>query len=56
MNGVKNFAISFAVSLIIFGLISFIIVQFVWPSDSDATDNRSYSTPTESVELPTDQD
>ncbi len=53
MNGVKNFAISFAISLVIFGLIAFIIVQFVWPSDSDITDNRSHSTPTDGVEAPT---
>ena len=54
MNGVKNFALSFAISLIIFGLIAFIIVQFVWPSDSDVSGDRSYAIQTESVETPTD--
>ena len=54
MNGVKNFAVSFAISLIIFGLIAFIIVQFVWPSDSGASDDRSAPAPTEKVEAPTD--
>ena len=36
MNGVKNFAIAFCISLVIFGLLAFIIVQFMWPSASSA--------------------
>ena len=54
MNGVKNFALSFAISLIIFGLIAFIIVQFVWPSDSDSQNDRSGALPTESMVMPTE--
>ena len=43
LNAVKNFAITFCISLIIFGLIAFIVVElFLGSSDSDT------STPTES--------
>ena len=55
MNGIKNFAISFIVSLIIFGLISFIIVKLAWPStkrtvkmsSSDTKVSDTVTTPTE---------
>lgn len=44
LNAVKNFAITFCISLIIFGLIAFIVVQlFLGTSGPDTT------TPTEST-------
>ena len=54
MNGVKSFAISFAISLVIFGLIAFIIVQFVWPNDSEVGNSRPETVPSQSAIMPTE--
>ena len=48
MDSLKRFAISFIISLVIFGLIAFIIVQFMWPA------NDSANTPDLPVSVQTD--
>ena len=48
MNGVKNFAVSFCISLLIFGIIAFIIVKFMWPNSGQTTVKPTE--PTDSVQ------
>ena len=49
LNSVKNFAITFCISLIIFGLIAFIVVELFLSSPNPSESNKPSDAPSSSV-------
>ena len=54
MNGVKNFAVSFCISLLIFGIIAFIIVKFMWPNSNQQVPKNTDPTNASQQNAPSD--